>query len=169
MKPLALCFVALGAAATAAPALADLDVRFVEGAPKDRFSVTNTGACPLGPVALVIDLDGSAGRLIFDTTASGAGVQVFQPFALVAGAGLVEGLPQVSDGDTRIALQLSELAAGDTVAFTIDVDDTIGRREITVDGSEIAGAGVTLTGAATASATFGSSARATLATPACTS
>ena len=36
-------------------------------------------------LALEIDLTQSEGRLIFDTTATGAGVEVFQPFEVTHG------------------------------------------------------------------------------------
>lgn len=162
-------WVGLAAAMAGLPAYADLDLRFVEGAPKDRFSVTNTGPCPLGPGTLTFDLSGAAGGLIFDTTGTGAGVEVFQPFVLVSGMEQVLGQPQVSDGDTRVALNLRGLEPGGTVAFTIDVDDTGGGREITVSGSEIAGAIARLDGVQKVSAAFDARARATLPMPACSS
>ncbi|MCC1492275.1 hypothetical protein [Cognatishimia sp. F0-27] len=133
---------ALGVACLASAALADLDVRFVEGAPTDRFSITNASGCALGPMELQIDLSGSAAGLIFDTTERGMGVQVFQPFRLVEGAELVSGTPDVGDGDRSVTLSLTGMAPGQTVAFTIDVDDTAGAREITVSGEEITGARV---------------------------
>jgi len=69
----------------AIPALADVTVRFEESAPKDRFTITNDGPCPMGEVAVVIDLGASAAGLIFDVTGTGAGVSVFQPMELVRG------------------------------------------------------------------------------------
>lgn len=123
-----------------APVSADVAVRFLEGAPTDRFVFEATGDCPLTDVRLTIDLSGSDAGLIFDTTPSGAGVEVFQPFVLVAGANLVTGTSGVVDGDQRLSLQVTQLDPGAQIAFTIDVDDTIGAREITVSGSEIAGA-----------------------------
>lgn len=129
---------------TASPAFADLDIRFDEGAPKDRFTLTQTGDCALGPSEITIDLSGSAAGLIFDVTGSGAGVEVFQPFALTAGAAQVVAPPEVRDGDSAVTLRISGLAAGQSVAFTIDVDDTLGTRGITVSDTEIAGATVRL-------------------------
>ena len=67
------------ALAVGSPVGADITVRFDEGAPKDRFSITNQGACPLGEVAVTLDLGASAAGLIFDVTSLGAGVSVFQP------------------------------------------------------------------------------------------
>ena len=126
----------------AAPAAADLRVDFIEGAPKDRFVLTNEAGCGTGPMQVEIQLAGSAGALIFDTTGTGAGVQVFQPFEVVSGAALLKEQPDVTDGDQSITLDLIGLAPGAEVAFTIDVDDTVSARQITVAGSEIAGASV---------------------------
>lgn len=147
-------------------ALADIVVNFDEGAPKDRFIIENTSACPLPETELVIDLAGSAGKLIFDVTGTGAGVQVFQPFELVEGAEALRRVPDVGDGDRSVALDMVDLAPGGRIVFTIDVDDTIGAREITVAGSEIAGA-VIRSGAG--EGTFGTDARASLAGDACMS
>jgi len=67
---------------------------------------------------------------------------VFQPFELTTGTVLVDQAPTVMDGDTALTLRLSALPKGQVVAFTLDVDDTGGAREITVSGAEIAGARV---------------------------
>ncbi|QJF52755.1 aggregation factor core [Roseobacter ponti] len=125
----------------AQPGLADIAVRFTESAPKDRFVIENTGNCALsGQVTL--DLNGSAGGLIFDVTGNGAGVQVYQPFELVVGGDALTGLPEVRDGDQALVLEVRGLAPGETIAFTIDVDDTASARGTMVSGSEITGAAV---------------------------
>ena len=62
------------------PARADIVVNFVESAPKDRFVIKNTGEYDFENLIVEIDLTSSVGRLIFDTTGNGAGVEVFQPF-----------------------------------------------------------------------------------------
>jgi hypothetical protein len=121
---------------------ADATVRFIEGAPKDRFEISSDSECLNGPLTVSIDLKDSAGGLIFDTASKGAGVEVFHPFELTAGTALVNQAPAVMDGDTALSLRLSELPKGQIVAFTLDVDDTCGAREITVTGAEIAGARV---------------------------
>ncbi len=125
----------------ATTASADITATFIEGAPKDRFVLSSdSGVCDDTPISVTVDLTGSAGALIFDTTGAGAGVEVFQPFELVAGGERVTGTSSVSDGDTRLTLSLNGLPEGVDVAFTIDVDDTIGAREITVTDAEIEGA-----------------------------
>ncbi len=127
----------------ATPAVADIQARFIEGAPKDRFVIaTEAGVCADGPITFTVDLEGSAGALIFDVTADGAGVEVFQPFELTTGAGSVSGVTPVVDGDTALSLTVDAFPAGAEVSFTIDVDDTVGTREITVSQSEIIGAGI---------------------------
>lgn len=151
---------------SACPALADLSMTFTEGAPKDRFELRNTGACPVGELQVRLDLTGSSGALIFDTTGSGAGVQVFQPFELVQGADALTQDPVVSDGDKIITLDVKSLAPNQVIAFTIDVDDTVSSRQITVSGSEIAGAQVSASGR---TAQFGTDAQARLTMPACIS
>lgn len=124
----------------AVPAHANLTVDFDEGAPKDRFTFTNTSSCALKDTTVTLDLSGSKSGLIFDVTNAGAGVEVFQPLELVAGKKSLASIPKVKDGDNKITFSVASLAAGEKLAFTIDVDDTMGGREITVSGSEIQGA-----------------------------
>lgn len=139
MRGLIIAFVAF-----AGTAQADVVVEFRDGAPKDRFSITNTGTCALPAVSVRIDLADAPSGLIFDTTAQGSGVEVFQPLEIVQGAELVVAATDVKDGDQAVQLDLSGMASGDVVQFTIDMDDTGGGREITVSGSEIAGARITV-------------------------
>ncbi|WP_299356753.1 aggregation factor core [uncultured Shimia sp.] len=121
-------------------AQADLRVSFDEGAPKDRFRIENTGACAMSDLSLLVDLAPSQGGLIFDVTSEGQGVEVFQPFEIVQGAEALDGVPKVTDGQTEISLDIVNLAPNEAIAFTIDVDDTLGQRAITVSGAEIQGA-----------------------------
>lgn len=123
-------------------AQADLQVQFIEGAPKDRFRIENASRCTLTGSSILLDLSTSPAGLIFDVTDRGAGVEVFQPFEIVEGAEALAATPTVLDGQTQIRLDLAELAPGQAIAFTIDVDDTLGQRAITVSGAEIAGATV---------------------------
>lgn len=138
------CAVMIALLAAPSLARADIEVRFTESAPKDRFTITNVADCALGASDITIDLAGSAAGLIFDTTGAGAGVEVFQPFELAAGGDYVTGTTATLDGDTEITLNLAELPPGAAVAFTIDVDDTAGSDlgQIRVSGGEIAGASV---------------------------
>ncbi|MGI9371639.1 MAG: aggregation factor core [Hyphomicrobiales bacterium] len=123
-------------------AQADLNIRFDEGAPKDRFTITNFGACDIGPTSISIDLSGSTFGLVFDVTAKGAGVEVFQPFEVTIGRENLSKIPMVKDGDNIIKLDLTGLKSKESFAFTIDVDDTKKSREITVSNSELQGAKV---------------------------
>lgn len=151
------------AAVAATHALSDVDVRFIEGAPKDRFEIRNSGACALTATTVALDLSTSQAGLIFDVTARGAGVEVFQPFEITSGADSLRAIPVVTDGQNKLALDIAALQPGQTIAFTIDVDDTIGQREITVSGSEISGASVRLaTQSSDHSATFDTTAQASL-------
>lgn len=128
-----------------APAFADVTVRFDEGAPKDRFTITNEEPCPLVEVVVTIDLGASAAGLIFDVTGAGAGVSVFQPLELVSGHKYLSSIPEVKDGDNIVKLSVIGLAAGTDIAFTIDVDDTLGSSATMVSGAEIEGAKVVVT------------------------
>ncbi len=128
------------ATTAASMALADVQVSFRDGAPKDMFTIANLGACSTGPMTLTIDLATAPVGLIFDITNEGEGVEVSQPFELVPGAEFVIGSSPVSDGDQSLTLELSDMAPNAEVRFTIDMDDTGGGREITVNGSETVGA-----------------------------
>ena len=121
---------------------ADLRVRFIEGAPKDKFVFENVGDCPVSDTTVLLDLSTARGKLIFDVTSQGAGVEVFQPFELVEGRDALVTLPTVRDGQASVELEIASLDPSAAIAFTIDVDDTLGQREITVSGTEIEGATV---------------------------
>lgn len=141
---------------TASSAQADLVVTFRDGAPKDVFTLTNSGSCVTEPFDVTLDLSPAPAGLIFDITASGQGVAVFQPFELTSGDALLRGTSTVTDGDQALLLSLTRLAPGDGLSFTIDLDDTGGGSETIVSGAEIAGAVVQVTAAGTVfSGTFG--------------
>ena len=127
------------AAAIATPAAAELRVSFIEGAPKDRLLVQNLGLCDLQNLAIDLDFKDSEGRLIFDVTAKGAGVEVFQPLDVARGASALIEEPTVSDGQTSLSLMVGSLAPKSEIVITADLDDQLGAREITVSTSEFAG------------------------------
>ncbi|MEO0485213.1 MAG: aggregation factor core [Pseudomonadota bacterium] len=138
-----------GAALWSTAATADIVVSFVESAPKDRFVIENTGACATDALQVTIDLRPAPAGLIFDTTAAGAGVEVFQPFEVARGADLLTGAVRPTDGSTAVKLDLRALGQGGQFAFTVDVDDTgvssdLG--QIRVSDAEIAGAEVVING-----------------------
>tara|TARA_R110000764_G_scaffold1266_2_gene4922 strand:- start:132 stop:689 length:558 start_codon:yes stop_codon:yes gene_type:complete len=140
---------------------ANVEVTFVESAPKDRFVLHNTSQCALNGLTVHLDLSNSVGRLIFDTTATGAGVEVFQPFEvkkgnlkLISASEVKKGnlklisASEVKDGDSTLSLSIQSIAANDSVSFTIDVDDTLTQSElgnIRVSGSEITNALIEIT------------------------
>lgn len=167
MKHMALV---LAAGLYGAPALADIEVRFIEGAPKDRFVISNQSTCATGPVVVTLDLSTSQSGLIFDVTGAGAGVEVFQPFELASEGSALASVPEVRDGDNVLTLDVTDLPAGAALGFTIDVDDTVSGRQITVSGAEFAGVSVQLTAAGQQStAQFGSTPKLTMAGPDCLS
>lgn len=171
----------LGLAALAAllltplAAAAEVTVRFADGAPRDSFTITNESGCDLGEARLTIDLAPAPAGLIFDTTAAGAGFQVFQPVELGEDAsGAVRGLSAVSDGDQTLAIDLIGVPAEGRVVVTADLDDTepasaLGR--IRVSGAEIAGARAVLLllGGGEAAAAFGDDGAARIPYSACVS
>lgn len=119
----------------------DLTVQFSDGAPKDRITLTNTG-CSISNAMFVIDLAGSEGELIFDVTSAGAGVEVFQPVEITSGSASVS---PVSDGDKQLQVLVQALPTGEQLRLTADLDDTLdASRQITVSGSEMSGATVSL-------------------------
>ncbi len=128
----------------ATTAHANVQLEFREGAPKDRFVVSNIGTCDLKNVKVTIDLKNSAGKLIFDVTSTGAGVEVFQPFVIETGRNLLASRPVVVDGQTQVTFDLPSFDAGKKVIASTDVDDTIGQREITVKASEFAGTEISI-------------------------
>ncbi len=128
----------------AGSAQADLSLRFVEGAPSDRFVLTNTGNCPLAEATLTLDIGAAPAGLLFDAMPGGAGVDSYQPFEVIEGRGALLGLPELADGDTVLSLNLAGLEAGGIVSFSLDVDDTGTGLPETIADSEIAGTMVTL-------------------------
>jgi hypothetical protein len=124
---------------------ANIEVKFLEGAPKDKFVFKNTSECNLQNVVLKVDLSNSKGGLIFDTTATGQGVEVFQPFEVTEGDLALTSSGKVKDGAKHLSLNVKSINAKQSVSFTIDVDDTLERSElgnIRVSGNEITSATV---------------------------
>lgn len=150
---------------------ADLEVRFIEGAPKDTFIINNTSTCIIDPFLIDIDLSKSAGKLIFDTTSSGVGVEVFQPFEKRSGNFSLK-QEQVQDGNTTLSLLIDHLEPQQNVSFTIDVDDQLAVSElgqIRISGSELKGgiAKVTLSDESVFTGTFHTNNRLLVELPTC--
>jgi hypothetical protein len=152
-----------------APAFADINLRFVEGAPKDRFIIQNA-ACALSQVDVLIDLSGSAGALIFDVTAAGAGVEVFQPVEVQSRS--VTAKP-VTDGDQQLSLTIDAFEAGSELIISADLDDVLSDSalgQIRVTGNELAGTMLRITiDGQSQQATFSASSNAVSIPHACTS
>lgn len=128
-------------------AQANIEVRFSEGAPKDRFTISNQGKCSLKNLTVDLDLSKSQGKLIFDVTGAGAGVEVFQPFEVTEGKLKLASGTRVKDGDSGMSLSIESLKPSQRVSFTIDVDDTLPNGAlgmIRVAGSEIKGGTVSV-------------------------
>ena len=115
------------------------------------------------------NLSPSNGKVFFDVTDKGAGVEVFQPLRIVSkgnNAAKLAEPPVIKDGDQQLVMRFSQFTGQQQFAVTMDVDDQLGGREITVNSSEMSGAmlDVTFQGPADAeqrlTATFDGNARA---------
>lgn len=153
-------------------AQADIVVNFIESAPKDRFVIKNSGSCTYTQLVVEIDLTSTAGRLIFDTTSKGAGVEVFQPFEVRDGDLSLFSSDAVKDGEKVLAVAINNLSAGSSASFTIDVDDTLPKSDlgqIRVSGSEIVNGVVNVNylEQPVSSAMFGKGGKAVVPSPAC--
>ena len=138
-------FVTLLISMLSANVYADIEISFKDGAPKDEFVIKNTSTCDVKDISMTIDLLQSTGRLIFDTSESGKGVEVFQLFEVTRGQIALKTATKVNDGDTQLSLDIKAIAANDFASFTIDVDDTLSTSQlgnIRVTGNEIANASV---------------------------
>lgn len=133
---------ALALSVVAFPAFADISVRFQESAPKDRFIIQSD--CAVSEIDMTIDLSGSAGSLIFDVTADGAGVEVFQPVEVQSGAAQMQ---PVVDGDQTLTLRIPAIPVESGVTISADLDDVLTNSslgQIRVAGSELSGATITI-------------------------
>jgi hypothetical protein len=138
---------ALPLSAHAAPACVNaVSMVFTESAPRDRFEIRNDSSAGQRIQRLTLDLAGSAGKLIFDTTEGGTGVEVFQPFRVESGEARLKASPVVQDGSERLSLDFSRFEPGQRFLFSIDVDDRLTASDlgqIRVSGREMEGAVLT--------------------------
>ncbi len=151
---------------------ADVQINFVESAPKDSFVFKNVGECEIALLQLEIDLSNSRGGLIFDTTGAGAGVEVFQPFEVKTGELALVNDSLSGDGDNTLSVVIENLQPNASASFTIDVDDTMPESslgQIRVTGAEVEGALVHVKGDSTAinEAKFNAESAATVLMPPC--
>lgn len=123
----------------------ELTVSFQEAAPKDVIVIRNATGCPLPGFELRIDLRPSAGRLLFDTTPGGAGIDLAQPFEIVEGGAMVEAFADLTDGDRIARIRFRRMDVGGQVTVNLDLDDTLPEGPLgptLVTPEEIAGAAV---------------------------
>ncbi len=142
MIAVALSFSAGSAAMACGP---DAIVQFSEGAPVDRFRITNESQGNWQLTALTLDLKPSAGRLIFDTERGGTGIDVYQPFVSLKGDVVLSSVEGAVDGSEQISMEFQNFEPEKSYTFTIDVDDRLTISpfgQIRVMESEIAGADV---------------------------
>lgn len=135
---LSLCLLVLPGAAFADACGPRLVATFSEGAPADRFTLTNSSDPGWSVTEVEIDLGPSRGRVIFDVTERGAGLSVYQPFEEATGTAVIADRSEITDGDSLLTLRFGRFAPGDTFGFTIDLDDTVGFAPTVVSVDEIA-------------------------------
>lgn len=122
-----------------------ISAEFIEGAPIDKLVIRNESAADWRIVSTTWDLSTSTGKVFFDVTDSGAGVEVFQPFKVIVGAAKPAELkvePMIKDGDQSLSLQFASFSSSESFTMSVDVDDQLGKREITVSDSEMQGASI---------------------------
>lgn len=115
----------------------------MNNAAKDRFVLRNTSQCALNDLAVHLDLSNRVGHLIFNTTATSADVEAFQPFEVKKGHLKQFSLGEVKEEDSTFSISVDNIAANDCVGLAIDVDDILTDSElgnIRVPGSEITNA-----------------------------
>ena len=123
----------------------DLRVRFVESAPRDRFTLENRSTPQWSVTSASLKLAPSAGRLIFDTEAGGTGVEAIADFREERSTAKLRRVSKLRDGGEEVTLDFSSFEAGEDFTFSIDVDDRLKQSElgqIRVRGGEIDGARV---------------------------
>ncbi len=120
-----------------------VEVQFFESGGGDIFTIANKSQSPLRLESLTIRLQGSRGRLVFDTEDGGPGYSMPQQFEAVDNdVGLV-GEPVVADGAEELRLQFKAFTAGRRFMFVIDLDDRLATSDFgqaVVSGAEIEGA-----------------------------
>lgn len=122
--------------------VASVSGKFIESAPRDRFSFVNTSQPGWSVDSLTITLDTADGNLIFDTDSGGAGVEVFQPYRLESDSAKVANVTLPKDGQQHIDITFDHFPAGANYAFSIDVDDQLSSSalgNIRVTGGELNG------------------------------
>ncbi|MGB0684292.1 MAG: hypothetical protein ACPGOV_16425 [Magnetovibrionaceae bacterium] len=123
----------------------EVTVSFVEAAPKDIFQISNRSGAGWKIRAVAIDLEGSRGKLLFDTRFGGPGENVYQPFEALDGQVSLASQPDLQDGQTGILLTFHDFVPGQDFRFTIDVDDQLATSDMgrtMISGAEIEGAAI---------------------------
>ncbi|MEM9146331.1 MAG: hypothetical protein AAGC57_09045 [Pseudomonadota bacterium] len=123
------------------------EISYADESPADVLVLRNTGDPEWRIQTAEILLQGSAGRLIFDTRPGGPGSQTAQPFRPGAGDAVLANPPDLADGAEALTLSFERFPAGARFVFTTDLDDRVsgayaGTR---VAGAEIAGATLEVT------------------------
>jgi hypothetical protein len=107
----------------------------------DRFRIENRSPEGWAIAEIAVDLGPSAGRLVVDAVAGGAGLNIAQPFRPEAGEAMLAAGQGVADGAERIVLAFETFPPGAVFRFSLDLDDRLtGRGGTRVEGPEMRGA-----------------------------
>ena len=124
---------------------AEILLTYDESAATPHFEISNDSACATGAMEVLIDLESSAAELFFDNRTTGTNLfdAALAPFRIESGADRVSQVDEPDTGSGRIAIRLSDMMPGESVSFSIDVDDQLDdgeRADALAEGSRIAGA-----------------------------
>ena len=94
----------------------DLIVQFADGAPTGQLLLEANG-CDISNAMVMLDLEGSAGRLIFETAPD----DTRQPVEITSG---YAALSPVRNGDQRLQILVQTLPSGESLLLSAGLNDT---------------------------------------------
>ena len=118
----AISFIALLSPVLAEACGPRVELEFFESDGGDVFRVHNKSQEPWSVASLVISLNGSRGRVVFDTADGGAGTSMHHPFNAISGDVGFVGASHIKDGDQVVTLAFSDFPPGKSFSFVIDTD-----------------------------------------------
>ena len=120
--------------------------RLVEGAQQNRLDPLEAWDCALHAKDCTIDLSKPQDTHIFDVTVRNVGVGASQLFEILCDQNTIASNSAVFGGQNKPNSRVSTPSTDGSGAFNINVDDSLGKREIAVTGLEIAGSTVVSVG-----------------------
>ena len=120
--------------------------RLVEGVQQNHLDPVEPGDYALQANDCTIDLSKPQVTNIFDVTVRNVGVGASQSFEILCDQNAIASNSAVFGGQNKLNSHVSTPSSDGSGAFKINVDDTLGKREIAVTGLEIAGSTVASVG-----------------------